>query len=75
MKSINGKRSTKGWKELPLKLIVFIVIFAVLTPMCFAHIPLTGEGYGLSGALVIKDPLKLCVIYREYKPFFEVRNE
>jgi len=54
-------------KEKTLRLPVFFFILAVLVPIVAAHIPLTGEGYGLSDAVVISDPLKSWVIYTEYK--------
>ena len=44
-----------------------IIIFAALIPVSCAHIPVTGEGYGLRDAVVISDPLKSWVVYTEYK--------
>lgn len=60
---LNGKISN----ERILKVTCFAVLFAFLIPLSFAHIPLTGEGYGLSDAVFIADPLKSWVIYTEYK--------
>ncbi|UCG36075.1 MAG: hypothetical protein JSV64_05460 [Candidatus Bathyarchaeota archaeon] len=48
-------------------LLLPIIIFAALIPAGCAHIPITGEGYGLRDAVVISDPLKSWVVYTEYK--------
>jgi len=67
MNSITKTTHVKGRREMIAKIMMLLIILAVLTPSCFAHIPITGEGYGLDDAVVINDPLKSWVIYTEFK--------
>ncbi len=52
---------------------VFFIVLVLLiaTAMCSAsvaaHVPLQGEGYSLTDAVVVNEPLKSWVIYTEYK--------
>lgn len=67
MKLLTKTVSSTGLSEKTLQTIVIIIISSSLISISFAHIPLTGEGYSLSDALEISDPLKSWVIYTEYR--------
>jgi uncharacterized protein YhhL (DUF1145 family) len=57
----------KAFTKVRAHTVLPLIIFVALIPVGFAHIPITGEGYGLSDAAVISEPLKSWVVYTEYK--------
>ena len=55
------------YQRTSLGVLSLCMLVIVSIPSSYAHIPLQGEGYGVSDALLIEDPLKSWVIYTEYR--------